>query len=144
MVRRAAENLRRIGRSRPFPYWFEGDSCRRLSGLGKSGIGARSETCEQFRELGVQSIAARRGERVKRKKRHVGVLGQRVILRRNSRQCLQSFGRRATPSLRFLLLNQKNARAADAVLVSISRQEAEFVRRSLGLPVVQVTEVSDL
>ena len=70
-------------RSRPFPYWFEGESCRRLSGFGKSGIGACSETCEQFHEFGVQSIAARRGERVKRKKRHVGVLGQHVILRRN-------------------------------------------------------------
>jgi hypothetical protein len=70
-------------RSRPFPYWFEGESCRRLSGFGKSGIGACSETCEQFHEFGVQSIAARRGERVKRKKRHVGPLGQHVILRRN-------------------------------------------------------------
>src|ERR1700731_3114470 len=70
-------------RSRPFPYWFEGESCRRLSGFGKSGIGACSETCEQFHEFGVQSIAARRGERVERKKRHVGPLGQHVILRRN-------------------------------------------------------------
>src|SRR5262249_45900164 len=59
------------------------DSCRRLSGFGKSGIGACSATCEQFHEFGVQSIAARRGERVKRKKRHVGPLGQHVILRRN-------------------------------------------------------------
>jgi predicted ester cyclase len=43
-----------------------------------------------------------------------------------------------------LALKSKKARAADAVLVSISRQEAEFVRRSLGLPIAQVTEVSDL
>jgi hypothetical protein len=32
-----------------------------LSGFGKSGIGAYSETCEQFHEFGAQSIAARRG-----------------------------------------------------------------------------------
>jgi len=54
-----------------------------VSGFGKRGIGACSETREQFHEFGAQSIAARRGERVKRKKRHVGVLGQHVILRRN-------------------------------------------------------------
>jgi hypothetical protein len=70
-------------RSRPFPYWFEGDSCRWLRGFGKRGIGACSGTCEQFHEFGAQSVAARRGERVKRKKRHVGTLGQHVILRRN-------------------------------------------------------------
>ncbi len=46
-------------------YWFEGDSCRRLSGFGKGGIGVCSETCEQFHEFGAQSVAARRGERVK-------------------------------------------------------------------------------
>jgi O-6-methylguanine DNA methyltransferase len=40
-----------------------------------------------------------------------------------------------------LRLNQKNARAADAALISISRQEAEFVSRSLGLPIARVTEV---
>jgi hypothetical protein len=73
----------RLFEAAPFPYGFEGESCRRLSGFGKRGIGACSETCEQFREFGVQSIAARRGERVKRKKRHVGPLGQHVILRRN-------------------------------------------------------------
>jgi predicted ester cyclase len=39
-----------------------------------------------------------------------------------------------------LLSNQKSARAADAALVSISRQEAEFVSRSHGLPIAQVTE----
>jgi hypothetical protein len=70
-------------RSRPFPYWSEGESCHRLSGFGKSGIGACSETCEQFHEFGVQSIAARCGERVKGKKRHVGPFGQHMILRRN-------------------------------------------------------------
>jgi hypothetical protein len=43
-----------------------------------------------------------------------------------------------------LLLNQKAVRAADAVLVSISRQKAEFVSRSLGLPIGQVADVSDL
>jgi hypothetical protein len=115
-----------------------------LSGFGKRGIGACSETCEQFHEFGAQSIAARRGERVKRKKRHVGVLGQHVILRRNFPPVpaiLRPAGDTITP---LLALKSKKARAADAVLVSISRQEAEFVRRSLGLPVVQVTEVSDL
>jgi hypothetical protein len=73
-----------------------------LSGFGKRGIGAYSETRKQFHEFGAQSIAARRGERVKRKKRH-----QHVILRRNIPSVPQSLGRRATPSLRFLLFNQK-------------------------------------
>ena len=122
-------------RSRPFAHWFKGESCRRLSGFGKSGIGACNETCEQFHEFGVQSIAARRGERVKRKKRHVGPLGQHVILRRNVLPASASFSRRATASLRFLLLNQKSARACDPAHVSISWQEAEFAGRSCGLPI---------
>jgi hypothetical protein len=52
--------------------------------------------------------------------------------------------RQPLPALRFLLLNQKKLALAGAVLVSMSRQEAEFVRRSIGLPVPQVIEVSDL
>jgi hypothetical protein len=78
-----------------------------LSGFGKRGIGAYSETRKQFHEFGAQSIAARRGERVKRKKRQFDVLGQHVILRRNVPSVPQSLGRRATPSLCFLLFNQK-------------------------------------
>ena len=66
-------------RIRPLRYWFEDESRRRLSGFRKIRIGACSETCAQFHEFGVQSIAARRGERVKRKKRHVGPLGQHVV-----------------------------------------------------------------
>jgi hypothetical protein len=94
----------------PFPYWFEGESCRRLSGFGKSGIGACSETCEQFHEFGVQSIAARRGKRVKRKKRHVGPLGHHVILRRNvlpASEIFQPAGHSITP---LLALKSKKAR----------------------------------
>jgi hypothetical protein len=115
-----------------------------LSGFGKRGIGAYSETRKQFHEFGAQSIAARRGERVKRKKRQFDVLGQHVILRRNIPSVPPIFRPARDTSLRFLLLNQKAVGAADAVLVSISRQKAEFVSRLLGLPIGQVADVSDL
>jgi hypothetical protein len=95
-------------RSRPFGHWFKGESCRRMSGFGKSGICSCSETREQFHELGMQSFATRGSERVKSKKWHFGLLGQHVILRSNDP--LHPFSRRASPALHFLLLNQKSAR----------------------------------
>ena len=109
-----------------------------------SSVGTRRKTCEQVHELGTQPITTRRGERVKRKKRHVGFLAQHF--NRPSGWPISTCELLAyapTPTSRFLLLNQKSP-PAGASPVSIWRQEAEFVRHSPGLPVVKVTEASDL
>jgi hypothetical protein len=106
-----------------------------LSGFGKSGIGACCDTCEQFHEFGVQSLAARGGEHVKRKKRHVGLLGQHVMLRRNVLPASAIFQPTRASITPLLALKSKKARACDPAHVSISWQEAEFADRSCGLPI---------